>query len=238
MEERSVAKVGAGAAMVGAVVGVVFNLLHPRPEHIDSTISELEMVRDSGIWVFDHYMLGLSLALGLLGAIAISRSYAEESARSWGRYALVAQIIGTAIGFVTISIDGAIMGEVVDEWAAAGGGTNTPEFVTAAAVSNVALGLFTALIGSLFGLAATLFGLAGLNSNTYPRWLGALALVGGVLGFTAGSVQYLGGISTLSATVLFLPASLAFTIWLFVSGWYLWSRTSGPAEDPRAATAS
>lgn len=234
MEERTLARVGAVAAMAGAVVGIVFNVLHPRPEDIDSTLSELEMVEDSGIWLFDHYMLGIAIALGLLGGVAISRSYAEESARSWGRFALVAQVIGVAIGFLTISVDGMIMDKVTDEWAAAGGGTGTPEFVTAAAVANVSLGLFTALIGSLFGLAATLFGLAGLSSNTYPRWLGALVLAGGVLGFAAGTIQFLGGISDLSATILFLPASIAFTVWLFASGWYLWQRTNREPEVARA----
>ncbi len=235
MGERTLARVGAVAAMAGAVVGIVFNVLHPRPEDIDSTLSELEMVEDSGIWLFDHYMLGLAIALGLLGGVAISRSYAEESARSWGRFALVAQIVGVAIGFLTISVDGMIMDKVTDEWAAAGGGTGTPEFVTAAAVANVSLGLFTALIGSLFGLTATLFGLAGLSSKTYPRWLGALVLAGGVLGFAAGTIQFLGGISDLSATILFLPASIAFTVWLFASGWYLWQRTSG---EPAVAEAT
>ena len=232
MEERTLAKVGAGAAMAGAVVGAIFNLLHPRPEEIDSVLSELEMVRDSGIWVFDHYMLGVAIVLGLLGGVAISRSYAEEPARSWGRFALVAQIVGVTIGLLTVAVDGMIVGKVVDEWAVAGGGTDTPEYVIAAAVTNVSLGLFTALIGSLFGVVATLYGLAGLNSSTYPRWLGGLALLGGLLGFTAGTVQFLGGISNLSATVLFLPASLAFTIWLFASGWYLWQGTS-TGEVPR-----
>ncbi|MDQ4025013.1 MAG: hypothetical protein M3217_05925, partial [Actinomycetota bacterium] len=98
------------------------------------------------------------------------------------------------------------------------------------------LGLFTALIGSLFGLTATLFGLAGLSSDTYPRWLGALVLAGGVLGFAAGTIQFLGGISDLSATILFLPASIAFTVWLFASGLYLWQRTSRAPEVPRATT--
>ncbi|MDQ3957235.1 MAG: hypothetical protein M3273_02815 [Actinomycetota bacterium] len=233
MEERTLARVGAVAAMAGAVVGLVFNVLHPRPDDIDSVLSELEMVQDSSIWLFDHYMLGIAIALGLLGGVAISRSYAEESARSWGRFALVAQIIGVAIGFLTISVDGMIMDKVTGEWAAAGGGTGTPEFVTAAAVANVSLGLFTALIGSLFGVTATLFGLAGLSSATYPRWLGVLVLAGGVLGFAAATIQFLGGISDLSATVLFLPASIAFTVWLFASGWYLWQRTSREPEVTR-----
>ena len=217
--------------MVGAVIGLIFNLLHPRPEEIDNVLSELEMVNDSGIWVFDHYMLGLAIALGLLGGVAISRSYAEEPARSWGRFALAAQIIGVGIGFLTLAVDGMIVGKVTEEWAAAGGGTDSAQYAVAAAVTNVSLGLFTALIWSLFGLTATLYGLAGLNTNTYPRWLGSLALVGGLLGFAAGTVQFLGGISNLSATVLFLPASLAFTIWLFASGWFLWQRT-GTVSEP------
>lgn len=226
MEERTLFKAGAVAAMAGALIGIVFNLLHPRPDEVDSVLSELQMVSDSGIWVFDHYMLVISLALGLLGGVAISRSYLEESARSWGRLALVAQIVAVGVGFVTLAIDGMIVGKVADEWAASGGGTDTPEFVTAAAAVNIGLGLFTMIIISLFGVAALLFGIAGLNTATYPRWLGGLALIGGVLGMAAGTLQYLDGISDLSAMYLFLPASLAFTVWLFASGWYLWQRST------------
>jgi hypothetical protein len=236
MAQRTLFRVGAIGAMVGAALGLIFNLLHPRGSGIDTSQEELDLVADSGIWLFDHFMLAWALAFGFLGLVAIARSFTGEAGESWGRLALASAIASVAIGYVAVTVDGVAMKEVADNWAEAGRGTETSAFATGDAVANVALALFTALIGSLFGLTATLFGVAVLASNNYPKWLGYVAVVAGIAGLVTASITYLTGPSDVVLNVLFGGSSVLYTIWLFASGWYLWLRAGGTQPEERAVT--
>lgn len=232
MTDRMVLRYGGAAAMIGAVVGLVFNLLHPRPEEA-SVAGEIEMIAGSDIWLFDHYMLAWSLAFTLVGLLAIGWSFPIGAAATWSRLAAASAIGGIAIGFATVLVDGAAAKEAADN-AVAGGAAAV---ATAEAVVHVGLALFTGLMGSLFGLTPVLFGLAGLATDAYPKWLAWLALAAGAIGFLSGSIQYLGGISVLTAGVLFPISSLAFTVWGFTMGWQIWKQHSAPAPTTEAKAA-
>jgi hypothetical protein len=238
MAQRTLFRVGAVAAMVGAALGLVFNLLHPRGGGIDTSQEELELVADSGIWLFDHYMLAWSLAIGFLGLVAIARSFTGEAAESWGRLALAFAIASFAIGVVTVVIDGIAVKEVADNWAEAGRGTDSTAFATGDAVANISLAIFTALIGSLFGVTAVLYGVAGLASTTYPKWLAYLAVVAGVLGLLTASIVFLSGPSDFALNILFGASSGLYTLWLFFSGLNLWQRERSPQPEREPVTAS
>lgn len=209
--------------MVGAVLGIIGNLLHPRGSDFTAQ-GEIALVNDSGIWLFDHFLIAWSFAFALIGLVAIGWSFTDEIGRSWGRIATASAIGSVTVAYVTIAVDGMAM-----EAAAAAGGA------VGEAVAHVGLALFTATIGSLFGLTPTLFGIALLASDTYPKGLGWLALVGGLIGLLVASVQYLSGPSTLMTNVLFVVSSLAFTVWAFLMGWRLWSGATAPAGAPATA---
>jgi hypothetical protein len=215
--------------MIGAVLALIFNLLHPRATGVDTVREEIELVADSGIWLFVHFMIAWALVFGFVGLIAIARSFTGEAGVSWGRLALGSSIAAIAVGFVAITIDGMAMKELADNWAEAGKPTGGAAFAAADAVANVSVAAFTGLVGSLFGLTATLFGVAGLVSPDYPKWLGYCALVGGLLGLLAASVLYLAGPSDVVFLGFFSVSSLLFTVWLFFSGWQLWRRVTLPA---------
>lgn len=225
--------------MVGAALGLVFNLLHPRGSGIDTSVEELELVADSGIWLFDHFMIAWALGFSFLGLVAIARSFTGEAGESWGRLALGAAIGSIAISVLTVTVDGIAMKEVADNWAEAGRGTDSSAFATADAVANVSLALFTTVIGSLFGFTATVFGIAGLVSDNYPKWLGFAALVAGLVGFVAASIMFLSGPSDFATNILFAISSFLYTVWLFASGWFLWQRagTTQPDKETVAAAA-
>ncbi len=239
MAQRTLFRVGAIGAMVGAALGLIFNLLHPRGSGIDTSLEELDLVADSGIWLFVHYMLAWALAFSLVGLIAVARSFTGEAGESWGRFARAAAIASIGIAAVTVTVDGVAVKEVADNWAEAGRGTGSAAFATGDAVANVSLALFITVIGSLFGLTAVLFGVAGLVSADYPRWLGYMALVAGVAGLLTASITFLSGRSDVTLNVLFTISSLLYTIWLFTSGWYLWQRSGAlrPEEETVAAAA-
>jgi hypothetical protein len=226
MLDRAVLRVGAAAAMVGAVIAIVFNLLHPRSSDIGSAAEEVRLATEEGIWAFDHYMLAWAIGLFLLGFVAISRSFTREPAVSWGRVALVFAIASAAVAFVTIVVDGFAVkqaGEMGDP-------------ATAEAVAFIAGGLFLGTIGSAFGLTPILFGIAVLAGDDYPKWLGWTAVVAGLLGLLVATIIFFDGFSQFTANVLFPIASILFTLWIGVMGYMLWQKVSQPAAAAAAPT--
>lgn len=211
--------------MVGAVIGLVGNLLHPRGSEF-TVQGELALVNGSDIWLLDHFLIAWSFAFALVGLVAIGWSFTDEVGQAWGRIATATAIGGVTVAYVAIAVDGMAL-----EAAAAEGGA------VGAAVAHVGLALFTGTIGSLFGLTPLVFGVAIVSSNTYPKGLGYLALAAGAIGLLVASVQYLSGPSTVMTNVLFPVSSIGFTVWAFLMGWRLWT---GPAAAavPAAATSA
>ena len=211
MLDRSVLRWGGLAGMVGAVVGAVSNLLHPRSEDLGSAQGVVDLVTGSGIWVLDHYLIAWSIALGGVGLIALAHSLVQEPARSWGTLAVYFTVGSVVVGYLFAAVDGGVLKDAAEEGGPAG-----------LAVAHVAGALFTALMGSLFGLVPVLIGIALLSGTQYPRWLGALSVGAGLIGLFTSSYTYLLGYEAIISNYVFTLGSLGVTIVLFTAGWYLW----------------
>ncbi len=230
MTERGFLRFGAGAAMVGAVLALVFNILHPRTSDIDNVRAEIETVADSGIWLFDHFMLAWAIAISFVGFIAITAYLGEGGlGGGWVWAARAAVVVGVAVTFVTLVVDGTAVKEVADNWAEATGPAKAAAFSTAEAVAQMSLALFTGTMGTLFGIAPALVGAAGLATGRFPQQMSYAWIVAGALGLLAASIQFLAGPSTLTVNVLFLGASLLATLLLFLAGWMVWNKAAEPA---------
>lgn len=224
MLDRSVLRWGGLAAMVGAVVGAVANLLHPRSDDLGTARAIADLAADSDIWVLDHYLIAWSIALGGLGLIALGASLVQEPARSWGRIAIAFTIGSVTVGYLFSAIDGAALKSAADD-----GGEQ------ALAVARIAAGVFTATMGSLFGIVPLFFGVALLATTQYPRWLGMMAVASGGIGLFTSSYQYLAGYNSVISNYLFTLGSLGTTVVLFAGGWYLWKgEYAGIATAPIA----
>ena len=64
--DRTMTKVGAAAAMLGAVIAIVFNILYPRADEPGDVGEIVQMAATEGGWAFTHYMLAWSVGLVLL----------------------------------------------------------------------------------------------------------------------------------------------------------------------------
>ena len=222
MLDRSVLRWGGLAAMVGAAVGTVANLMHPRSDDLGSAQGLVDLAADSGLWVIDHYLIAWSIALAGIGIIALMRSLVQEPARSWGWIAIAFTIGSVTVGYLLAAIDGTALKD-----AAENGGEE------ALAVAQVSAGLFTAMMGSLFGLTPVLIGIALMSTTQYPKWLGTVALASGVIGLFTASYQYLVGYEPMISNYLFTLGSLGTTVVLFAAGWYLWKgEYAGIANAP------
>lgn len=224
MLDRSVLRWGGLAGMAGAVVGAISNLLHPRSDEVATAQGVADLAAGSDIWVLDHYLIAWSIALGGLGILALAWSLVQEPARSWARITIAFAIGSITVGYLFAALDGSVLKSAADD-----GGQQ------AVAVAHVASGLFTAVMGSLFGIVPVLLGIALMSTTQYPKWLGTLSLVSGVIGLFTSSYQYLVGYEPVISNYLFTLGSLGTTVVLFAGGWYLWKgEYAGIANEPIA----
>lgn len=162
MQPPNFYRVGAGAAMLGGVVGVVFNILHPRDtDAFDSAEAELQMIADSGIWRWDHLLLGFAVAVGFVGLVAIGLSMFGGAGDAWARATVIFGALASAVALVSLALDGTAIKSLADQWAAG------DEAVTGAAIAMVEMNqaLFGATIALLIGVTPWLFGGALIASD-------------------------------------------------------------------------
>ena len=221
MLDRSVLRWGGLAGMAGAVLGAIANVLHPRGD-FGSAQATVDMAAESGIWVFDHYLIAWATALGAFGLVALGRSFVQEPARSWGWIAVAFTIAAATVSYLLAAVDGAAFKDAAEEGGPA-----------ALAVAYVSGAFFTALMGSIFGVVPILFGIALLSTTQYPRWLGLLALASGAIGLFTSSYQYLVGYNEVVTNYVFTLGSLGTTAMMFAAGWFLWKgEYAGVANEP------
>ncbi|HEV3473237.1 MAG TPA: hypothetical protein VG408_08555, partial [Actinomycetota bacterium] len=169
MQQPNFYRVGAGAAMVGAVVGLIFNLLHPRSNDALSNINaELQMVADSGMWRWVHIGLAFAVAIGFVGYVAINFSMFNGPSDVWARAATIVGAVAAAVLLVLLALDGTVMKTLADRVTGGDDALRAP--FTLLVEMNTAL--LTASIALFFGLAPLLFGEALLGSGTYSTNLG------------------------------------------------------------------
>jgi hypothetical protein len=224
MKQPNFYRVGAASAMVGAVIALVFNLLHPRDTDVfGDYAAEFKLVADSEIWRWDHIMLGLAVAISFIGFIAIGISMFTGPSEAWARAAVIFGTGATAVLLVLLALDGTVMKTMADLVATGDEGVRG----AAVLLSEITTALLTASIALFFGLTPLLFGEALLGSPAYSDNLGWAEIVGGAIGLLTALMIAIGGFTALTVYG-FLVASLLHTIVVFLAGWTLW-KSSTPA---------
>jgi hypothetical protein len=215
---RQIIRIGAGAGIVGSLLAMVGNLLHPAvpigdPEGVARAIAA------SDIWVPVHLTIVVGLILMLGGLVALARSLHGGSAEALARLAQVAAVVGIAVGTVLVIVDGVAAKHLADAWAVA-----PPE--EAAAALRVVVGEETInfALASLFnilfaGMTFILYGLAVAWSGDHPRWLGWVAVIAGLGSIPVGLVQAALGESTTftrTATIIFPTVITVWVVWMSI----------------------
>lgn len=99
--ERSFVRIGGASAIVGAVLGMVGNLLHPVTP-IDDPEGVRESIADSEIWVAIHLVIVFGITLMLGGLVAIYHSIRGGIAGALARFGLFAAVVGATVGLVLV----------------------------------------------------------------------------------------------------------------------------------------
>src|ERR687895_2122857 len=212
-EGRRVFRIGGVAAVVGALLGMVGNLIHPVTP-IGDVEGVARVIAESDIWVPVHLVIVLGIVLMLGGLVAIGHSIRGGLAGALARFGLVAAVAGAVIGLVLVILDGVAARQLAQEWAAAS--PERRELALGLVQTNETMNFALASMFNLVFAAATfiLYGVAVAVGDAYPRWLGWVAVGAGVLSLGAGTIQALMGETTDASRVLTIIGPTVITLWL------------------------
>jgi hypothetical protein len=172
----ALARIGAVAVPIGAVVLIVSTLLHPMQADPDDAPAAFAEYAADPLWVWSH--LGQFAGVAVLVTALIGLAATLEAGRSaaWARIGLVGMAATIAVAAVLQAIDGVALKVMVDRWAAAGAEPGDARFEAAFAVRQVEIGL-AALSNVVFGFTKAALGIGIVSSSRYSPWLGAGGLV-------------------------------------------------------------
>ena len=228
MSEPLLSRIGSVSAIVGGGLAIVVNILHPRTAGLEQPENWLAMVAASGIWLGDHVAIMFPNLLLTGGLIAIAHSITKERGAAWAQLGYAGAVVSAALLAVWIAVDGIATKTVADAWASAPAAEKTAAFRLGHAMLRIDLALFSVWL-LVWGITVAVYGLAVTTSRVYPRWLGVVAILGGLGAALVALGQALTGPSYLMTNVLVGIFAFILTTWVMVMGVFLWRQGSSPS---------
>jgi hypothetical protein len=227
--DRWIYLIGGAAAIVGSLMGMVGNLIHPAtplqdPEGVARVIAE------SSAWSPIHLTIVFGILLMLGGLVALHHSIRGGVAGALSRFGLVAAVVGIAIGVVLVILDGVAAKQLADEWAVAPPDGRARALAVVLANETINFALASSFNIVFAGATFLLFGLAVALDAAYPRELGWVAVAAGMLSVGAGLIQAFTGEPTVASRVLTIIGPTIITLWLLWVGVLLVRRSRQSAE--------
>jgi hypothetical protein len=234
--ERWIVVLGGLAAIVGSLLGMVGNLIHPETP-IGDPAGVAQAIATSDTWLPVHLAIALGIILMFGGLVALAHAIRGSLAVALARFGLAAATAGVAVGLVLVILDGVAARQLAEEWAAATGADQALKLQLVAANETVNFAL-ASLFNLLFaGVAFGLFGFAVAASENFPRWLGVLVVLGALESVGAGLIQAEAGSPLVATRVLTIVGPTVITLWLVVIGVLLVRRARVVEALPRAPAA-
>ncbi len=229
--DRWMFRIGGIAAIVGALFGLVGNLIHPETPGPFDPEGTARVVAESQIWVPLHLTLMVAFLLMLGGLVAIHHSLGGGLPGVLARFGLVAGIVGTTVGVIILTTDGFASKHLADFWRSAPPDLRSTALAAFRAEEAINFALLSPLNLIFAGFTFVLFGLATALSKVYPHWLGWIVVVAGLGGMVSGVIQaYIGEPTTIS-TAVGIAAPTIITLWLLVMGILLLRKAARLAQQ-------
>ncbi len=226
--QQWVLKIGGWAAVVGSLLGMVGNLLHPQTP-IGDPFGTAEVIARSGSWVSLHLIIVLGIFLMLLGMYALFHSITGTLPRVLAEFGMLAAVVGVTIGLVLVIMDGVGARQLAEEWVLAPPDQQATALRIVGANETLNFSLASLFNMVFAGATFLLFGLAVALGDDYPTWFGWVAVAAGVLSIGAGLVQAFAGEPTAASRILTIIGPTVITIWLLALGTSLIRRSGGPS---------
>jgi hypothetical protein len=224
--QRTIVRFCAASAIIGAILAMIGNGLHPHTTN-PTLESVLTLIATRADWVAIHLIIILSIFCILGGLFGVYRSLHLEPAAEWAQLGFAVAVAGSTMVAVNFASDGFAMKNVATLWANSNPSEQAAMLPAAQVLYQANLGFYTVWIFLFLGIPFVLYGLALLQSVSYPRWMGWLGFVSGMGSTVVGIAQYLGGETTF-LTNMFVAFSVAITLWMLVIGVSLWRKSNVP----------
>lgn len=182
-------------------------------------------------WVASHLMQLCGISLIVMALILLSRRMSTGRGASGASLGVAGAVASLAVAAALQAVDGIALKRMVDRWAAASVVTADKDILFAAtfAVRQIEIGL-ASMFGLLMGMTATIYGVALISDRRFPRWLGGLAILGGLPLIVAGMLMAYTGFSALAMTIN-LSASALLLLWIVVVGVWMGRLASAKRLD-------
>ena len=222
MQMRNARRAGGTCAVGGAALLFIGTYLHPMGADPNDPAAAFAEYAQDRLWIASH-LVQLAGVAAMLAALLFLTEQLEASRRSSvARIAAAGAIASLALAFALQAVDGIALKNMVDAWAAAPESEKEGVFHAAFAVRQLEIGLASMLSLSL-GLTMSLYGIALLGDEKYPKWFGGVAIAAGAPTMVAGVVMAYTGFSGL-AMAINMPANLLLLLWMLALAWFMWRR--------------
>jgi hypothetical protein len=233
--DRLTLRVAGAAAVVGTILGIPAQLLHPLPE-ADVPESFLEEVTAaSSYWTAVHLIAVTSFTLGFVSLFGVYRYVAGAVAKLFATLAVVFGAIGTAFVYSWFAVDGAAIVNVAEDWERAPPAQLDVAFRVANGIEHVILAYFSLVWVFWFGIPFVLAG-AAIFATTRGRipWLALWGMIAGSAAIVAGVIQVYTGRDFVVTDIVIPITGFVVGGWVLVMGVFSWRRASelaraGPA---------
>ncbi len=222
MQTRNASRVGATCAIAGAALLFFGAYLHPAGADPNDPVAAFAEYAADHLWVASHLMELAGVAAMVVALLFLTEHLEARRRSSVTRIATAGAIASLALAAALQAVDGIALKNMVDAWVAAPASQKEGVFHAAFAVRQIEIGL-ASMLSLSWGLTATLYGVALLGDETYPKWFAGLAIVGGALTMVAGVVMAYTGFSGLVMAIN-MPANLLLLVWMLALGGLMWRR--------------
>jgi hypothetical protein len=227
--ERAFLRLGAVSAVLGIVLEVAMQLLHPSKADPNNSAAAFAEYARSGDWAYVHIGQFLGTLLIVLTLVSLSRPLSRQAglAGAFAAVGAVTAVLVAAVFAVQMAVDGVALKGAIDAWSsAATAADKATTFQVAEGIRWVekALSSFFHLTNGLTLLA---LGLSVALGHRYRRWLGWFGALSGV-GFLAGAVTVARTGFSPEADRLLLPSLLLSAVFVLGAAWSMWHTAPSP----------
>lgn len=224
MPERNNDRLGAVAAVAGALLLFVGTFLHPSDADPNDPLAAFTEYAADRLWVASHLMQLIGMILMVFALVLLSRMMSSGRGSSWAHMGVVGAGASLSVAAALQAVDGIALKVMVDSWAAASAAEKDMLFQANLGVRQIEIGL-ASILSLLLGITVTIYGVALVSDRHFPRWLGWLAIVGGIPTAVAGIVIAHTGFSGVAMGIN-MSASSLLLVWIVVAGVWIWRLAS------------
>ncbi len=229
MNKPCVKALTAITAISGAILLFVGTILHPMGADPNQPLAAFTEYAADDHWVATHLIQLLGVSLMVVALVLLSRRLHGGPATVPAVLGELGAITSLAITAALQAVDGIALKAMVNTWSGAADADKAMLFYATVAVRQVEIGL-ASMMSLLLGITVVIYGIALWIAPDFPRWLGVLAIVGGVPTVIASIVMAYTGFSDL-AMLINMPSSLLLLVWMVLVGIDVWRKPRSLSSD-------